>query len=67
VPEGLFGKVHTPLASRLSNRPIIATSMKVSLLPAPSARGLCSNGGWALTTQASAPRSITIALLSLHQ
>ena len=31
-PKSLFGKVYTPLASRLSIRRIMATSMKVSLL-----------------------------------
>src|SRR5215212_7704497 len=31
-PKSLFGKVHSPLASRLSIRRIIATLMNVSLL-----------------------------------
>jgi hypothetical protein len=30
--KSLFGKVHTPLASRVNMRRIMATSMKVSLL-----------------------------------
>jgi hypothetical protein len=32
VAKSLFGKVHTPLASRFSIRRIMATSMKLSLL-----------------------------------
>jgi hypothetical protein len=55
--DSLLGKVHTPLASRFSIRRIMATSMRVSLLSAPSARSLCSNGS-AAATRMSAPRSI---------
>jgi hypothetical protein len=32
LSKSLFGKVHTPLASRFSIRRIMATSMKLSLL-----------------------------------